>query len=120
MAPGSDWKSKGTPLWVVLSSRFCLHDLRLLQPSTGPAARGPETRAGRPSPTFAPLTILRGEEHQEACWVPGLRDDLALPSSRFLPALEVHLQLVDQVLRGVGTPRALDQQREGTRRCHPD
>lgn len=69
-------------------------------------------------PPRAPLTVLP-EEQQETGWVPGLLANLALPASRSLWALEVHLQLGAQVLRRIGAPGPLDQQREEARGSHP-
>lgn len=71
-----------------------------------------------PAP-LAPLTVVRVEEHQEAVRAPWHRADLTLPASRSLPALEVHLQLGAQVLRGLGAPGPFDQQREGAGLSHP-
>lgn len=66
-----------------------------------------------------PPNVLQMEEQQELRRAPGLLADLTLPASRSLRALEVHLQLGAQVLRGFGAPGPLDEQREGAASGHP-
>ena len=93
---------------------------RILPPCPrAPGFPGRRAQLALSSAPLAPLTVVRVEEHQEAVRAPRHRADLTFPASGSLPALEVHLQLGAQVLRGLGAPGPFDQQREGARSGHP-